>query len=59
MNENNLKVNIGNKKKTKDRLDHPAQSFFVKPSGKFWKRFFNKKVRKGEQHKRGNWWEWS
>jgi len=33
-------------------------SGYVKPSGKFWKRYFNKKVRNGKQHKRGNWFEW-
>lgn len=59
MNEDRLKVVLGNKKKTKETLDYPAQSFFVKPSGKFWKRFFNKKVRKGDVHKKCNWWEWS
>lgn len=31
----------------------------VKPSSKFWKRLFNKRVRKGLQYKRGNWFEWS
>ncbi len=35
------------------------QSYYIKPCGKFWKRFFNKKVRKGAVHKRGNWFEWS
>lgn len=59
MNENKLKVFIGNKRKTKNNLNHPAQSYWVKPSGKFWKRYFNKKVRNGEEHKRGNWFEWS
>jgi hypothetical protein len=59
MNENLLKVNIGDLKKTKDRLGTPSQSYFVKPSGKFWKRFFNKKVRNGEEYKRNNWWHWS
>ena len=33
-------------------------SNFVKPSGKFWKRYFNKKVRKGSIHKKSNWFEW-
>ena len=32
--------------------------YFLKPSSKFWKRYFNKKVRKGLKHKRGNWFEW-
>lgn len=35
------------------------QSWWVKPSGKFWKRHFNKKVRKGDLHKKSNWFEWS
>ncbi len=34
------------------------QSGFVKPSGKFWKRYFNKRVRRGATHKRDNWFEW-
>jgi hypothetical protein len=55
MNENKLKVFIGNKKKTKDN----HQSYFVKPAGKFWKRYFNKKVRQGSIHKKTNWWDWS
>lgn len=25
-----------------------SASFYVKPSGKFWKRYFNKKVRHGQ-----------
>jgi hypothetical protein len=58
MNENKLKVYIGNKKKTKENVGL-WQSYFVKPSGKFWKRYFNKKVRQGLPHKRGNWWDWS
>jgi hypothetical protein len=32
--------------------------FIVKPSGRFWKRYFNKKVRNGLTHKRGNWMHW-
>ena len=35
------------------------QSYFVKPAGKFWKRYFNKKVRKGAEYKKSNWWDWS
>ena len=35
------------------------QSYWIKPVGKFWKRYFNKKVRKGKEHKKGNWFEWS
>lgn len=59
MNENLLKVYIGNKRKTKENLDYAYQSYFVKPAGKFWKRYFNKRVRKGKVHKRDNWFEWS
>ena len=59
MNENFFKVDIGNTRKTKLRLNYNAQSYWVKPSGKFWKRYFNKRVRKGKIHKRDNWWEWS
>ena len=55
MNEDKLKITIGNLKKTK--ADY--QSYYVKPSSKFWKRFFNKKVRKGAEYKRGNWFSWS
>lgn len=32
---------------------------FVKPTGKFWKRYFNKLVRKGATHKRCNWFYWN
>lgn len=59
MNEDKLKVTVGNLKKTKLNLNTEAQSYFVKPSSKFWKRFFNKKVRKGAEYKRGNWFSWS
>lgn len=59
MNENKLKVHIGNKRKTKVNLGYSAQSYFVKPASKFWKRFFNKKVRKGATYKKGGWWDWS
>ena len=58
MNENNLKVFIGNMKKTKDKVGL-WQSYYVKPCGKFWKRYFNKRVRKGKIHKRDNFWYWS
>lgn len=34
-------------------------SAIVQPASKFWKRYFNKKVRKGEVHKKSNWLEWS
>jgi hypothetical protein len=59
MNEDKLKVYIGNKRKTKQNLNYAYQSYFVKPAGKFWKRYFNKKVRKGAEHKKGGWWDWS
>ena len=59
MNEDKLKVYIGNKRKTKKNLNYAYQSYFVKPAGKFWKRYFNKKVRKGADHKKGGWWDWS
>lgn len=57
MNEDKLKVILGNEKKT-FKNTNTFQSFWVKPSGKFWKRFFNKKVRKGEPYKKSNWWQW-
>lgn len=31
----------------------------VRPRGRFWRRYFNKKVRKGGVHGRQNWMEWS
>jgi len=31
---------------------------YVKPAGKFWKRLFNKRVRKGATHKKSSWFEW-
>lgn len=35
-------------------------SGYVKPSGKIWKRIFNKRVRTGKAtYKRDNWMEWS
>ena len=57
MNENKLKVFIGTRTKSKKELKY--QSYWVKPCGKFWKRYFNKKVRKGADYKRCNWWYWS
>ena len=57
MNENCYKIRLGKKKETK--RNGWWHSYYVKPSGKFWKRYFNKKVRNGKQHKRGNWFEWS
>jgi hypothetical protein len=58
MNENRLKVKLGTLKQTYTELG-TFQSYYVKPSGKFWKRYFNKKVRKGAEHKKTNWWHWS
>ena len=57
MNENKLKVFIGTRSKSKKLLKY--QSFQVKPSGKFWKRHFDKKVRKDAIRKKCNWWYWS
>lgn len=54
MNENKHKIQLGDK----SRGDKGLRNFYIKPSGKFWKRHFNKKVRKGARHKRGNWFEW-
>ena len=57
MNENKHKIKLGAKGEQK-RLGGWF-SGWVKPSGKLMKRYFNKKVRKGLTHKRGNWFEWS
>jgi len=63
MNENKLKVFIGNPRKTKSH-----QSYWVKPSGTFWKRLMAKRFRKlnidgiiteKTIHKRMNWKHWS
>ena len=57
MNENKYKIHLGCVFKYKGiKLWHSGH---VKPTGKFWKRYFNKKVRNGLEHKRGNWFEWS
>jgi len=32
---------------------------YVRPSSKFWKRYFNKRVRQGRKYKRDNWFEWN
>jgi hypothetical protein len=56
MNEDLRKVKIGSKGEV---AKTPYQSYWIKPAGKFWKRFFNKKVRKGAEYKRGNWFHWS
>lgn len=52
----NRKLILGKRKQLKKE---GWTSAYVKPSGKFWKRYFNKKVRKGGIHKKGNWHEWS
>ena len=59
MNEDKYKFRLG-RKKQRNNNEHGTIwfSYFVKPSGKFWKRYFNKKVRKGLKYKRGNWFEW-
>lgn len=44
MNEDKIKVCLGNKKKTKENQNNPAVSFYVKPASKFWERYFNKRV---------------
>jgi hypothetical protein len=56
MNEDKHKLRLGKKG---ELHRNGWQSYFVKPVGKFWKRYFNKKVRQGQSHKRGNWFEWS
>lgn len=56
MNENRRKLKLGKKKEMKRHGGWV--STWIKPSGKFWKRFFNKRVRKGKDHKKGNWVEW-
>lgn len=55
MNEDKNKVYLGNLSKS----SYTWQSGWVKPASKFWKRYFNKKVRNGQEHKRGNWFNWS
>lgn len=60
MNEDKYKLRLGKRKILKDNAHGGLWfSYWVKPSGKFWKRYFNKKVRNGLPHKRGNWFEWS
>lgn len=56
MNENKYKLRIG----TKGERSRQGRwiSGWIKPSGKFYKRLFNKKVRKGLRYRRGNWLEW-
>ena len=57
MNEDRNKLRL-NKKGEMKRLGG-WHSYHIKPSGKFWKRHFNKKVRRGATHKRGNCFAWS
>ena len=54
MNENKLKVRLGSK--SKRNIKH--QSYWIKPSGKFWKRLMNKRVRQGATYKKINFWYW-
>jgi hypothetical protein len=56
MNEDRIKLRLGKKREFK--RNQGWISSYIKPSGRFWKRFFNKKVRQGLQYKRGNWHEW-
>ena len=53
MNEDRLKVRIGRKREK--AISFGFVRSIVKPNGKFWKRYFNKKVRNGADHKRLNW----
>jgi len=55
MNEDKHKIKLSHKGESKTG----ERSNYIKPSGTFWKRQFNKKVRQGLRHKRGNWWKWS
>ena len=55
MNEETRKLRIGRRK---EKRRNGWNSYFVKPSGKFWKRYFNKKVRHGQEYKKSNWFEW-
>jgi len=57
MNEDKHKIRLSSKRELKRQGGW--QSYWVKPTSKFWKRYFNKKVRKGANHKSGNWFEWS
>ena len=48
---NKQKVRLGNLQKTKREYNHPAVSGYITPSGKFWKRYYNKKVRQSSDLK--------
>jgi len=52
-----MSFKLGNKNNNPRRKGWVSD--FVKPSGKFWKRYFNKRVRRGKVHKKDNWFEWS
>jgi len=52
--KNRNKLKLGNE----NRFEKGWKSGFVKPSGKFWKRYYNKRVRKGAIHKRDNHYEY-
>lgn len=52
----NTKIKLGKRKQLKET---GWLSAVVQPASKFWKRYFNKKVRKGAAHKKSNWFEWS
>ena len=67
MNENKLKVFIGNSRKTKKRIGS-NQSYWIQPSGTWWKRLMAKRFRKlnidgiiteKTIHKRMSWKHWS
>lgn len=55
MNEGKRKLKLGDKDEQR-KLKCGFVGGYVKPSGRFWKRYFNKRVRKGGRYKRGNWW---
>lgn len=56
MNEDIHKIRLGKKG---ELARFGWSSYFVKPCGKFWKRYFNKRVRKGKVHKKDNYHLWS
>ncbi len=57
MSSNNRKILLG--RRGGELKKEGWISAYIKPTGKFWKRYFNKKVRQGKDHKRGNWFDWS
>lgn len=60
MNEDRCKLKLSKRKQLHhNNCGNSWFSYYVKPTGKFWKRYFNKKVRQGSQYKGGNWLEWS